>query len=154
MKDIQGKLTLVQVSARFELVRIWVIRSQLYYVCFFTYGIFSMYWQMHGCKWHTVSLPYTLGSLTEDWRYCTRVWTTLQLMLGNITPPYPTEYKPVHNKVWLLPLFLTPYPTEFKQLSIPSLSNRMVPLYPAFIRGWFSSNSLLLVANGRIHQNN
>ena len=37
MEEVQGKLTVVQVSARFELVRIRVIRSQLYYVCFLTY---------------------------------------------------------------------------------------------------------------------
>ena len=37
MNEIQGKLTFVQVSARFELVRIQVIRSQLYYFCLLTY---------------------------------------------------------------------------------------------------------------------
>ena len=37
MNEIQGKLTLVQVSARFELVRIQVIRSKLHYFCLLTY---------------------------------------------------------------------------------------------------------------------
>lgn len=30
MKEIQGKLTLVRASKRFELARVWVVGSQLY----------------------------------------------------------------------------------------------------------------------------
>ena len=148
MNEIQGKLTLVQVSARFELVRIQVYQEStalllspyLFSAC--TGRCMGCAYAGSWCKWHTVSLPYTLGSLTEDWRYCTRVWTSFQLMLCNFTPPYPTEYKPVHNKVWLLPLFLTPYPREFKWPSIPFLSQGW-PSYiqPSFMVGFQAIHS-------------
>ena len=74
MKDIQGKLILVRVSARFELARVWVIGSRLYVNC--TSGHLFTRLDGHKSKSSSVHEHYDkdhVGAVPEHLLSCFRV---------------------------------------------------------------------------------